>query len=170
MDCPRTGLPPTRLQPAVVVNGYLQDGVRPTTLGVAMTAPYDAARLNAARIEQWRDDDLALLEYMPKWRGGGGEATRLLLDFKEEVPQAQAEAIDRSLRAFNKCATSLRKLGLRYVVSIYTFGVKTPRLGKRRRWGQTAWSSHAVCRVAYCAVSHAGSLLNAVTGSSRALT
>jgi hypothetical protein len=94
-----------------------------------MTGPYDAADLNAARIEQWRDDDLALLEYMPKWRGGGGDASRLLLDFKDEVPQAQAEAIDRSLRAFSRFATSLRKLGLRYVVSIPRSGAGKINVG-----------------------------------------
>lgn len=31
-----------------------------------MTVPYDQEQLKAARIEEWRDDDLALLEYMPK--------------------------------------------------------------------------------------------------------
>lgn len=72
---------------------------------------------------------LALLEYMPKWRGGDGDATRLLLEFKEELPQARAEAVARSLRAFNRFAKSLHKLGLRRIVSIPRSGAGKTNVG-----------------------------------------
>lgn len=112
-----------------------------------MTATYDPAQLDAARIEQWRGDDLALLEYMPKWRGGSGDASRLLLDFKEGVPEAQAVALDRSLRAFNRFAASLRKLGLRYVMSIPRSGAGQTNLGAEAIAAalsqQHSWLRHA---------------------------
>lgn len=80
--------------------------------------PYDHKQLADARIEEWRDDDLALLEYMPKWRGGGGDASRLLIDFKEGSTSALAEAVERSRLAFGRWAHQLREQGLRYVVSL----------------------------------------------------
>jgi len=112
-----------------------------------VTAPYDLKQLDAARIETWRGDDLAILEYMPKWRGEAGDASRLVLDFKEGVAHAQAEAIDRCTRVFADYADSLHKLGLRYVVAVPRSQSNQSNLGSEAiaaaLAGKNSWLKHA---------------------------
>lgn len=81
-------------------------------------------------VSPWQEDeDIFLLKYYP-WRSSNRNAiTKLLLDFKQNVPGAVEEIQDVVVQQFGEWEVALRqKLGCKYIVSIPSSSAEHPNI------------------------------------------
>ena len=94
---------------------------------------YILADIEAKKLETWRGDDFALLNYPPRryeqWNGVN-DTTRLVLNFKENVPEAVKFVSDLSVAAMARQAAKFRdELDCGYVIAVPRSGAGVQNYG-----------------------------------------
>lgn len=94
---------------------------------------YNLADIAAKRLETWHGDDFALLNYPPVWTQqweGVNDTTRLVLNFKDGVPEAVKLVSDLAVAAVGREVAKFRdELDCGYVVAVPRSGAGVRNAG-----------------------------------------